>query len=138
MILNLETTKVKRINNNQYEICFDLPKLYFNADDLVQVNEISIHWSKSIYSASTRLISTLIDKGPMNYSQQLLFIPLAVSNFTFYSPTHVQPYKIQRSELDSSQFILEFSEKVEIKKVYLQLYFSNARIQQINSKSFQA
>ena len=138
MILNLETNKVKKISLNQYEICFDLPKIYFTDDHLVQVNEIGIYWSKSIYSPSTRLMCTLIDKSPLNYNQQLLFIPLSVSNFTFYSPTHAQPYKIQRSELDSSQFILEYSEKVEIKKVYLQLYFSNARIQQINSKSFQA
>ena len=138
MILNLETNKVKKISLNQYEICFDLPKIYFTDDHLVQVNEIGIYWSKSIYSPSTRLMCTLIDKSPLNYNQQLLFIPLSVSNFTFYSPTHAQPYKIQRSELDSSQFILEYSEKVEIKKVYLQLSFSNARIQQINSKSFQA
>ena len=138
MILNLETDKVKKISPNQYEICFDLPKIYFTDDHLVQVNEIGIYWSKSIYSPSTRLMCTLIDKSPLNYNQQLLFIPLSVSNFTFYSPTHAQPYKIQRSELDSSQFILEYSEKVEIKKVYLQLSFSNARIQQINSKSFQA
>lgn len=138
MILNLEANKVKKISHNQYEICFNLPKLYFPDDHMVQVNEIAIYWSKYTYSPSTRLLSTLIDKGPLNYHQQLLFIPLTVSNFTFYSPTHAQPYKIQRSELDSSQFILEYSEKVEIKKVYLQLYFSNARIQQIHSKSFQA
>ena len=138
MILNLETTQIKKISHIQYELSFNLPKLYFNADDLVQVNEIAIHWTKPVYSPSTRLLCTLIDKGPMNYSQQLLFIPLKVSSFTFYSPTHIQPYKIQRSELDSSQFILELSEKVEIKKVYIQLNFSNARIQQIHSKSIQA
>ena len=138
MILNLQTSQITKINETQYELKFHLPKLYFNADDLVQVNEIGIHWAKPVSSPSTRLLCTLIDKGPLNLSQQLLFIPLSISNFTFYSPTHIQPYKIQRSELDSSQFLLESSEKVEIKKVYLQLYFSNARIQQIHSKSIQA
>ena len=138
MILNLQTSQITKINETQYELKFHLPKLYFNADDLVQVNEIGIHWAKPVSSPSARLLCTLIDKGPLNLSQQLLFIPLSISNFTFYSPTHIQPYKIQRSELDSSQFLLESSEKVEIKKVYLQLYFSNARIQQIHSKPIQA
>ena len=138
MILNLQTSQITRISETQYDLKFNLPKLYFNADDFVQVNEIGISWAKPVSSPSTRLLCTLIDKGPLNLSQQLLFIPLAISNFTFYSPTHIQPYKIQRSELDSSQFLLELTEKVEIKKVYLQLYFSNARIQQVHSKSIQA
>ena len=136
MILNLETTSIKRINKTQFELNFNLPKIYFKSDQHIHVNEIGITWSKPVYGSNALLYCTLIDKSPMNVNQQLLFIPLRGSNFTYYSPTHIQPYKIQRSELESSQFILDIQEKVEIKKLYLQLHFSNARIQQINPKSF--
>ena len=138
MILNLTTTKIKKLSKTEYEIAFDLPKIYFEQGQHVHVNEIGINWSKHFNGRSACLYCTLIDKSPFNTNQQLLFIPLDGSNFTFYAPTHIQAYKIQRPELDSSQFILSIPEKVEIKKIYIQLYFSNARIQQVNPKSFQA
>ena len=129
MILNLETTKVKKLNKTEYEAFFDLPKVYFSNDQQVQVNEIAINWSGTHSGTSARLNCTLIDKSPSNIQQQLLFIPLDGSNFTFYTPTHIQAYKIQRPELESSQFILTIPEKVEIQKIYIQLYISNARVQ---------
>ena len=132
MILNLETTNIKKISRTECEAYFDLPKVYFNNDQLVQVNEIAINWAKRFNGTSARLHCTLIDKSPFNIQQQLLFIPLDGSNFTFYTPTHTQAYKIQRPELESSQFILSIPEKGEIQKIYIQLYFSNARIQQIH------
>ena len=132
MILNLETTNIKKISRTECEAYFDLPKIYFNNDQLVQVNEIAINWTKRFNGTSARLHCTLIDKSPFNIQQQLLFIPLDGSNFTFHAPTHTQAYKIQRPELESSQFILSIPEKGEIQKIYIQLYFSNARIQQIH------
>ena len=132
MILNLETTNIKKISRTECEAYFDLPKVYFNNDQLVQVNEIAINWAKRFNGTSARLHCTLIDKSPFNIQQQLLFIPLDGSNFTFYTPTHTQAYKIQRPELESSQFILSIPEKGEIQKIYIQLYISNARIQQIH------
>ena len=132
MILNLETTKLKKISRNECEAFFNLPKIYFTNENFVQVNEIAIEWSRRFNGTRARLNCTLIDKSPYNIQQQLLFIPLDGSNFTFYSPTHIQAYKIQRPELESSQFILTIPEKVEIQKIYIQLYISNARVQQIN------
>ena len=129
MILNLETTKVKKLNRTEYEAFFDLPKVYFSNDQQVQVNEIAITWSGTHSGSSARLNCTLIDKSPSNINQQLLFIPLDGSSFTYYTPTHIQAYKIQRPELDSSQFILIIPEKVKIQKIYIQLYISNARVQ---------
>ena len=129
MILNLETKKVKKLTKTECEAYFDLPKVYFNNDQQVQVNEIAINWSGTYSGTNARLNCTLIDKSPFNIQQQLLFIPLDASNFTFYTPTHIQAYKIQRPELESSQFILTIPEKVEIQKIYIQLYISNARVQ---------
>ena len=129
MILNLETTKVKKLNKTEYEAYFDLPKVYFNNDQQVQVNEVAINWSGTYSGTNARLNCTLIDKSPFNIQQQLLFIPLDGSNFTYYTPTHIQAYKIQRPELDSSQFILTIPEKAKIVKIYIQLYISNARVQ---------
>ena len=134
MILNLETTKIKKLSKTEYEVLFDLPHIYFDNQN-VRVNEVAINWSRTFSGSNARLSCTLIDKSPSNITQQLLFIPLDGSNFTFYTPTHIQEYKIQRPALDSSQFILTIPEKVEIRKIYIQLYFSNARIQQINQKS---
>ena len=42
MILNLETKKVKKLTKTECEAYFDLPKVYFNNDQQVHVNEIAI------------------------------------------------------------------------------------------------
>lgn len=134
MIVNLESKTINRISEFKYEIIFDLPKLYFDPTQTVYANEVAIHW-KSKTNSTALLQTTLIDKSPLNTSQQLLFIfQRKESNFLYYSPTRIQEYKIQRAELQSSQFYLETSEKTNILKIYLQLHFSDARIQQINKK----
>ena len=138
MILNLETTKVQRLSKTEFEILFALPKIYFNQDQFVHVNEIGIKWTRNVPVSKACLCCTLIDKNPFNINQQLLFIPMYGSSYTFHTPTHVQPYKIQRPELESSQFILNVPEKVEIKEIYIQLQFTNARLQQVHQKPFQA
>ena len=134
MIVNLQSTKTVKINDSKFEIIFPLPKIYFDQWQHVHVNEICITWI-STPANYAMLQSTLIDKSPTNIDQQLLFIYSGNKTpHTFYAPTHTQEYKIQRAELQSSQFYIATSEKANIKKVYLQLYFSDARIQQINKR----
>ena len=134
MRVNLETTKVEKVNETTFELIFDLPKLYFNSTQTVYANEIVIYWG-SRSSSNALLQSTLIDKSPLNMKQQLLFINKGnLNTTTYYSPTRIQEYKIQRAELQSSQFYIVTSEKVNIQKVYLQLFFTDARVQQINKK----
>ena len=134
MRLNLETQTVKKINDFTFELIFNLPKLYFDTTQNVYANEIVIYWG-SRTSSNALLQTTLIDKSPVNTQQQLLFIHRGnPSTSTYYSPTRIQEYKIQRAELQSSQFYITTTEKVNIQKVNLQLFFTNARVQQIHKK----
>ena len=134
MRVNLETQTVKKINEFTYELIFNLPKLYFDTTQNVHASEIVIYWG-SRASSNAVLQTTLIDKSPVNTQQQLLFIHHGKSSTsTYYSPTRIQEYKIQRAELQSSQFYITTTEKVNIQKVYLQLFFTNARVQQIHKK----
>ena len=134
MRVNLETVKVNKISDHKYELIFNLPKLYFDPVQTVHANEIVIYWGSST-STDAVLESTLIDKSPLNINQQLLFIhQRKPSRSTYYSPTHIQEYKIQRAELQSSQFYIVTLEKANIQKVYLQLFFTDARVQQIYKK----
>ena len=73
MIVNLESKTINRISEFKYEIIFDLPKLYFDPTQTVYANEVAIHW-KSKTNSTALLQTTLIDKSPLNTSQQLLFI----------------------------------------------------------------
>ena len=120
---------------NEYELMFDLPPIEFNLHQTVYVNEMAIKWKKSQKNVAVSLQCTLIDKSPLNPDQQLLFAyQRKESDFLFYSPTRAQEYKIQRSSLQSSQFTLVTSVKDPIQEVYIQLFISDARIQQIYQK----
>ena len=120
---------------NEYELMFDLPPVDFNLQQTVHVNEMAIKWKKSHKNVAASLQCTLIDKSPFNPSQQLLFaFQSNESDFLFYSPTRAQEYKIQRSSLQSSQFTLTTSVKDTIQEVYIQLFISDARVQQIYKK----
>ena len=134
IILKAEKKQTRQIGN-ETEIFFDLPPLYFENYQTIFVNEITVKWEKSRKNISTSLHCTLIDKSPLNPMQQLLFVHQNYeSNFLFYSPTRAQEYKIQRSSLQSAQFSLVTSEKAIIQEVYIQLFISDARIQQIYQK----
>ena len=134
IILKAEKKQTRQIGN-ETEIFFDLPPLYFENYQTIFVNEITVKWEKSRKNISASLHCTLIDKSPLNPMQQLLFVHQNnESNFLFYSPTRAQEYKIQRSSLQSAQFSLITSEKAIIQEVYIQLFISDARIQQIYQK----
>ena len=134
ILLKAEKNQIRQIDK-ETEILFDLPPLYFENYQTIFVNEITIKWKTSRRNISTSLHCTLIDKSPLNPMQQLLFVHQNYeSNFLFYSPTRAQEYKIQRSTLQSAQFNLITSEKAIIQEVYIQLFISDARIQQIYQK----
>lgn len=134
MIIILKTKQIRQ-RRNEYELLFDLPPMEFENYQTIYVNEMSIQWKKSKRNISLSLQCTLIDKSPVNTTQQLLFAYQNYeSNFFFYSPTRPQEYKIQRSSLQSSQFTLVTSEKVDIQEVYIQLFIADARIQQVHQK----
>ena len=134
IILRASATEISQ-KANQHELMFDLPPLDFNLQQTVHVNEIAIKWKRSHKNAAISLQCTLIDKSPLNPTQQLLFAYQNYeSDFLFYSPTRAQEYKIQRSSLQSSQFTLFTSVKDPIQEVYIQLVISDARLQQINQK----
>ena len=123
MIINLNGT----VKND--EIKFDLCPVFFNQNQNVQVNELFIKWAKPVKNIYGYIESSLIDQSPVNLNQQLLFFQQRKeSNYLFYSPTHLQKYKIQCSALHSSVFKFHLSEKHEIEKIYLQIEITNARI----------
>ena len=128
MLINLRGT----VHNN--EIKFDLTQVYFSSKDYVRITEMAIQWTKEVQNIHGKITSTLIDKSPVNPTQQLLFFYQPNrSNFMFYTPTHPAQYKIQCPSLQSSVFNIHLSEKHQIKEIYIQLEI-NARIQQINPK----
>jgi len=134
ILLKAEKNQIRQIDK-ETEILFDLPPLYFENYQTIFVNEITIKWKTTKRNISTSLHCTLIDKSPLNPMQQLLFVHQNYeSNFLFYAPTRAQEYKIQRSTLQSAQFSLITSEKAIIQEVYIQLFISDARIQQIYQK----
>ena len=136
MIIILKATASEiRQKGNEYELLFDLPPVDFNLQQTIHVNEMAIKWKRSHKNVTASLQCTLIDKSPLNPDQQLLFAyQRKESDFLFYSPTRAQEYKIQRSSLQSSQFTLVTSVKDPIQEVYIQLFISDARIQQIHQK----
>ena len=134
IILKAKASEIRQ-RANEYELMFDLPPVDFNLQQTIYANEIAIKWTKSQKNVALSLQCTLIDKSPLNPTQQLLFAyQNNASDFLFYSPTRAQEYKIQRSSLQSAQFSLITSEKAIIQEVYIQLFISDARIQQIYQK----
>ena len=128
MLINLRGT----VNND--EIKFDLTPVYFSNNDYVRVTEMAIQWNGKVHNIHGKITTTLIDKSPVNPSQQLLFFyQNEKSNFMFYTPTHPAQYKIQCPSLQSSVFNIQLSEKEQIREIYLQLEI-NARIQPLAPK----
>ena len=128
MLINLRGTV------NKDEINFNLPQIFFSKDNYVRVTEIAIQWNGKAHNIYGTINTTLIDKSPVNPTQQLLFFSqMEKSNFMFYSPTHPAQYKIQCPSLQSSVFNIRLSEKEQIREIYLQLEI-NARIQPLVTK----
>ena len=134
VILKAAKNNIRQLDG-ETELIFDLPPLFFENYQTIFVNEITIKWKTKRQNISASLHCTLIDKSPLNPMQQLLFVHQNYeSNFLFYSPTRAQEYKIQRSSFQSAQFSLVTSEKAVIQEVYIQLFISDARVQQIYQK----
>ena len=134
IILKAKAPEIRQ-RASEYELLFDLPPVDFNLQQTIYVNEIAIKWTRIHKNVAVSLQCTLIDKSPLNPTQQLLFAyQNNASDFLFYSPTRAQEYKIQRSSLQSSQFTLVTSVQDPIQEVYIQLFISDARVQQIYQK----
>ena len=115
---------------DEKNINFDLTPIYFEKNQYVNVNEIAIHWKEPQSEVFGAISSTLVDLSSVNLDQQIIFFHQhQKSNYLFYSPTHVAKYKIQCPSLQASVFNITLSEKHEIKKIYLQLEITNARLQ---------
>ena len=128
MLINLRGTV------NKDEINFILPQIFFSKDNYVRVTEMAIQWNGKAHNIYGTINTTLIDKSPVNPTQQLLFFSqMEKSNFMFYLPTHPAQYKIQCPSLQSSVFNIRLSEKEQIREIYLQLEI-NARIQPLITK----
>ena len=128
MLINLRGTV------NKDEINFILPQIFFSKDNYVRVTEMAIQWNGKAHNIYGTINTTLIDKSPVNPTQQLLFFSqMEKSNFMYYSPTHPAQYKIQCPSLQSSVFNIRLSEKEQIREIYLQLEI-NARIQPLITK----
>ena len=123
MLINLRGT----VHND--EIKFDLTPVYFSSSDSVRVTEMAIQWDGKAQNIHGKITTTLIDRSPVNPTQQLIFFYQPDrSNFMFYTPTHPAKYKIQCPSLQSSVFNIHLSEKQQIREIYIQLEI-NARIQ---------
>ena len=116
------------------DIFFDECPLYFQNNQFVHVNEVFIQWKKPCKDIFGFIESTMIDRSPVNIDQQLIFIhQIEESNYMYYSPTHIQQYKIQCSSLQSSLFKIHLNKPEKIVKINLQLYITDERIQFFNN-----
>ena len=123
MIINLKG----RVKRN--EIIFDECPVYFDNNQYCYVNELIIQWDNTCKNIVGHIESSLIDRSPVNIDQVLLFFHQQhESNYLFYTPTHIQKYKIQCSSLQSSLFKIHLNSQEKIKKINLQLIILNERI----------
>jgi len=110
------------------DLLFDLPPVLFIEGQKICVSRLFVEWTVSVKLTPLSLHSTLIEKSPINPSQQFLFAAPAQTNkrvFVFdYTPTHKNYYKIQCLNLQSSEFELRDlnNNKISnIKRIFLQL-----------------
>lgn len=125
MLINLEGT------NQNEDIIFHLPYCRFDNNE-VAVTELFIKW-KSPVTTYGYISSTLIDRNPMNPYQNIFVFSQQNDSYSHFKPTQLQSYKIQRTELQSSEFKIHMPEKEKLKKIekiFLQLKITDAGIQQ--------
>ena len=136
MIIHLNYKPNSIIDQKTHILHFTLPLVEFK-DKYVHINEVIINWKDTIGDVFGYISSTLIDKSVENPKQQLLsFIQNQRSRILFHSPTHQQKYKVQRPNLQTVDFYLHLSKRVELREIHLQLEITDARIQQIHQKPF--
>ena len=99
MLINLEGT------NQNEDIIFHLPYCRFDNNE-VAVTELFIKW-KSPVTTYGYISSTLIDRNPMNPYQNIFVFSQQNDSYSHFKPTQLQSYKIQRTELQSSEFKIQ-------------------------------
>ena len=125
MLINLEGT------NRNEDLIFHLPYYQFDNNE-VAVTELFIKW-KSPVTTYGYISSTLVDRNALNPYQNIFVFSQQNDSYFHFKPTQLQSYKIQRAELQSSEFKIHISEKEKLKKIdkiFLQLKITDARIQQ--------
>ena len=125
MLINLEGT------NHNEDLIFRLPYFQFENNE-VSLTELFIKW-KSPITTYGYISSTLVDKNALNPYQNIFVFSQKNESFLHCKPTQIQSYKIQRRELQSSEFKIHISEKDKlnkIEKIFLQLKITDAGIQQ--------
>ena len=108
-----------------------LPYFQFQNNEIA-VTELFIKW-KSKVTTHGYISSTLVDKNALNPDQIIFWFSQEDESYLHCKPTQLQSYKIQRTELQSSEFEIHISEKdnfKKIEKIFLQLKITDAGIQQ--------
>ena len=125
MLINLEAS------NKNGDLIIDLPFSRFHNHN-VAITELLIHW-KTPTAARGYISSTLIDRSAFNPKQMMILFCHKESPYFHVKPTHLQEYKIQRTDLQTAEFKIHLSEKSKlekIKEIFIQLKITDAGIQQ--------
>ena len=125
-----------KVSNDQ--IHYQIPSLFFENKSFVSLQHLIIHFKTIQASLSGRLSTTLIDRSPINPEQVLANFQSSATMTLCYQPIHLQYYKIQRLDLTSSEFDLNFRENIKIKEIEeleILLHIIDARIQQRSEHS---
>ena len=125
MLINLEA------ENQNEDLMIRLPYYQFKNNEIA-VTELFIKW-KSKVTTHGYISSTLVDKNALNPDQIIFWFSQENESYLHCKPTLLQSYKIQRTELQSSEFKIHISEKENFKKIeniYIQLKIIDAGIQQ--------
>ena len=117
--------------NQNEDFMIRLPYYQFQNNEIA-VTELFIKW-KSKVTTHGYISSTLVDKNALNPDQIIFWFSQEDESYLHCKPTQLQSYKIQRTELQSSEFEIHISEKdnfKKIEKIFLQLKITDAGIQQ--------
>lgn len=112
---------------------FKLLPIHYFPNHFVSVSSIYVKLDQPISNTLVSLRSTLVDRSPVNYKQEIFsFVQNESSLILFQTPTRLVHYKIQVFNIEDAVFKLAFDppQQVKIEKIKLQLEI-NAGNQQI-------
>ena len=115
------------------KVLYQIPSLFFENKSFVSLQHLIIHFNTIQDSVSGRIQTTLIDRSPINPDQVLANFQSSKTMDLYYQPNYLQYYKIQRMDLTSSEFSLNFRENIKIKEIdeiEILLHITDARVQQ--------
>ena len=115
------------------KVLYQIPSLFFENKSFVSLQHLIIHFNTIQDSVSGRIQTTLIDRSPINPDQVLANFQSSKTMDLYYQPNYLQYYKIQRIDLTSSEFSLNFRENIKIKEIdeiEILLHITDARVQQ--------